>query len=100
MVSKKIVFLKHFDRKSEQFCTVWEEQMSDDGCDAAVQGWVLVFCGHFWRSCEHLHNSVHRSNGCLDVRLDCFSRDGWVDSYSSCLCRGVARLAFHPRQTW
>jgi hypothetical protein len=28
-----------------------------------------------------------------------FPRDGWVDSYSSCLGRGVAHLAFRSRQT-
>jgi hypothetical protein len=52
------------------------------------------------RSREHLRNSVHGSDSCLDERLDCFSRDGWVDSCSSRPCRGVTRFAFHPRQAW
>src|SRR5438552_18470211 len=48
---------------------------------------------------EHLPDSVHCSNGCLDLRLDWFSRAEWVDSYTSCLCRGIADFAFHSRQT-
>ena len=60
---------------------------------------VIALEEQFWRSYEHLHNSVHHSNGCLDLRLDCFSRDKWVDSHSSCFCGGDAHFAFRSRQT-
>jgi hypothetical protein len=46
-----------------------------------------------------LHNSIHCSNGFLGLRLDCFSRNEWVDSHSSYLRRGVAHFAFRSRQT-
>ena len=48
---------------------------------------------------EHLHSVVRRSDDFLDLRMDCFSRDEWVDSYSSRYGPLVAHLAFRSRQT-
>ena len=97
-ILRQLPFMRSW--KSEQFCTVLEKQMSDHSAEAAVKvsghcplGAVLEGPN------EHLPNSVHRSNGCLDIWLDWFSRNGWVDSYSPCLCRGVARFAFRSRET-
>lgn len=50
-------------------------------------------------SYESVHDSLHRSGGCLDVWLDYFSCDERVDSYSSCPGRGVAYFALCPRET-
>src|SRR5437870_4233340 len=97
-ILRQLPFMRSW--KSEQFCTVLEKQMSDHGAEGGSQGFrALPFRSSAGRSYEHLPNSVHRSNGCLDIWLDWFSRNGWVDSYSPCLCRGVARFAFRSRQT-
>jgi hypothetical protein len=58
---------------------------------------VSALWEQFWRFYEQLHNSVYRSDDCLDLWVDCFSRDQWTDSHSSCLGRGVAHFAFHSR---